>query len=56
MISDEEKRWIVVGTAMNKVAAPVWRDAIKQGMDTNYTEICYFLQLFFHVREHNRGF
>ena len=36
MVSDEEKRWIVVGIALNKVAAPVFRDYIKQGMDTHY--------------------
>ena len=36
MVSDEEKRWLVVGIAMNKVAAPVLRDFIKQGMDTHY--------------------
>ena len=36
MVSDEEKRWIVVGIALNKVAAPVFRDYIKQGMDTRY--------------------
>ena len=39
MVSDEEKRWIVVGIAMNKVAAPVLRDAVKQGIDTNYTDL-----------------
>ena len=39
MVSDEDKRWLVVGIAMNKVAAPVLRDAIKQGMDTNYTDL-----------------
>ena len=39
MVSDEEKRWIVVGIAMNKVAAPVLRHAIKQGMDTNYANL-----------------
>ena len=38
-LSDEEKRWIVVGIAMNKVAAPVLRDAVKQGMDTNYADL-----------------
>ena len=45
MISDEEKRWIVVGIAMNKVAAPVLRDAIKQGMDTNYANLDRHCQL-----------
>ena len=39
MVSDEEKRWLVVGIAMNKVAAPVLRDYIKQGMDTHYTNL-----------------
>ena len=39
MVSNEEKRWIVVGIAMNKVVAPVLRDAVKQGMDTNYTDL-----------------
>ena len=39
MVSDEKKRWIVVGIAMNKVVAPVLRDAVKQGMDTNYTNL-----------------
>ena len=38
-LSDEEKRWIVVGIAMNKVAVPVLRDAVKQGMDTNYADL-----------------
>ena len=41
MVSDEEKRWLVVGIAMNKVAAPVLRDFIKQGMDTHYTNDTY---------------
>ena len=39
MVSDEEKRWLVVGIAMNKVAAPVLRRAIEQGMDTNYANL-----------------
>ena len=39
MVSDEEKRWIVVGIAMNKVAAPVLRDVIKAGMDTHYDDL-----------------
>ena len=39
IVSDEEKRWLVVGIAMNKVAAPVLRDFIKQGMDTHYTNL-----------------
>ena len=45
MVSDEEKRWIVVGIAMNKVAAPVLRDAVKQGMDTNYVNLDRHCQL-----------
>ena len=45
MVSDEEKRWIVVGITMNKVAAPVFRDAVKQGMDTNYTNLDGHCQL-----------
>ena len=39
MVCDEEKRWLVVGIAMNKVAAPVLRDFIKQGMNTHYTNM-----------------
>jgi len=39
IVSDEEKRWLVVGIALNKVAAPVLRDFIKQGMDTHYTNL-----------------
>ncbi|KAM7444987.1 hypothetical protein ABFA07_006517 [Porites harrisoni] len=39
MVSDEEKRWIVVGIAMNKVVAPVLRDTVKQGMDNNFTDL-----------------
>ena len=45
MVSDEEKRWIVVGIAMNKVAAPVLRDAVKQGMDANYANLDRHCQL-----------
>ena len=45
MVSDEEKRWIVVGITMNKVAAPVLRDAVKQGMDTNYASLDRHCQL-----------
>jgi len=41
MVSHEEKRWLVVGIAMNKVAAPVLRDFIKQGMDTHYANNTY---------------
>ncbi|XP_078352091.1 uncharacterized protein LOC144636768 [Oculina patagonica] len=39
MVSEEEKRWLVVGIAMNNVAAPVLRDFIKQGMDTSYANL-----------------
>ena len=39
MVSDEEKRWIVVGIAMNKVVAPVLREVIKTGMDTHYDDL-----------------
>jgi len=45
MVSDEEKRWIVVGIAMNKVAAPVLRDVIKKGMDTHYNNLDSHLTL-----------
>ena len=45
MVSDEEKRWIVVGIAMNKVAAPVLRDAVKQGMDANFANLDRHCQL-----------
>ena len=38
MVCDEEKRWIVVGIALNKVA-PVLRYGVKQGMDTNYANM-----------------
>jgi len=40
-MSDEEKRWLVVGIVMNKVAAPVLRDFIKQGMDTHCANNTY---------------
>ena len=46
MVSDEEKRWIVVGIAMNKVAAPVLRDAVKRGIDANYANLDRHCQLF----------
>ena len=39
MVSDKEKRWIVVGIAVNKVAAPVFRDVIKARMDTHYDDL-----------------
>ncbi|KAL9979747.1 hypothetical protein ACROYT_G017455 [Oculina patagonica] len=41
MVSDEEKRWLVVGIAMNKVAAPVLRDFVRQQMDTHYVNNTY---------------
>ena len=39
MVTDEEKRWLVVGIAMYKEAAPVLRDFIKQEMNTHYTNL-----------------
>ena len=39
MTTDEDKRWLVVGIAMDKVAAPVLRDYIEQGMKTHYTKL-----------------
>ena len=39
MISDEEKRWLVFGIAMNKVAVPVLRDFVQQGMATQYANL-----------------
>ena len=45
MVSDKEKRWSVVGIAMNKVAAPVLRDAVKQGMVANYGNLDRHCQL-----------
>ena len=39
IVSDEEKRWLAVGIAINKVVAPVLRDYIKQGMDTHYANL-----------------
>ena len=38
-ISDEERRWLVVGLAMNKVVARVLRPFIKQGMDAHYKKL-----------------
>ena len=35
MISDEEKRWVVVGIAMQTIA-PVLRSFVKQGMELHY--------------------
>ena len=32
MVSDQEKRWLVFGLAMNKVAVPVLRRFVQQGM------------------------
>ena len=37
--SEEEKRWVVVGIAINKILAPVLRDVVKQGMDTHFTNL-----------------
>ena len=39
MVSVEEKRWLVVGIAMNKVTAPVLRNFVSQGMDTHYANL-----------------
>ena len=39
MVSDEEKRWVVVGIAMSKVVTQVLRDFIKQEMDIHYTNL-----------------
>ena len=39
MVSDEEKRWLVVGIAMNKVTAPVLRNFVSQGIDTHYANM-----------------
>lgn len=38
-LSVEDKRWIVVGIAMNKVAVPVLRDEVKKGMDIKYADL-----------------
>ena len=38
-MTDEGKRWLVVGITMNKEAAPVLRDFIKQEMNTHYTNL-----------------
>ena len=42
MISDEEKRWVVVGIAMQTVA-PVLRSFVKQGMESHYKNIDGYL-------------
>ena len=42
MISDEEKRWGVVGIAMQTVA-PVLRSFVKQGMESHYKNIDGYL-------------
>ena len=58
MVSDEEKRWIVVGIAMNKVAAPVLRDVVKKGMDTNYANLdrhCQLLHPPYNLKTLTRG-
>lgn len=39
LVSDEEKRWIVVGIAMFQVTAPVLRDFVKQRMDTYHVNL-----------------
>ena len=35
MISDEEKRWVVVGIAMQTIAPVLW-SFVKQGMELHY--------------------
>ena len=39
MVSDEEKRWLVFGLAMNKVAVPVLRRFVQQGMVKQYASL-----------------
>ena len=43
--TDNWKRWIVVGIAMNKVAAPVLRGSVKRGMAANYANLDGHCQL-----------
>ena len=43
--TDNLKRWIVVGIAMNKVVAPVLRDSVKRGMAANYANLDGHCQL-----------
>ena len=38
-VSEAEKRWVVVGIAINKVVAPVLRDVVKQGIDIHYANL-----------------
>lgn len=37
MISDEQKRWVVVGMALTEVVAPSLRDTIQRGMALHYS-------------------
>lgn len=39
MVSDEEKRWLIFGLAMNKVAVPVLRRFIQQGIVKHYKSL-----------------
>ena len=39
MVSDEEKRWLVFGLAMNKVAVPVLRCFVQQGIFKHYKSL-----------------
>lgn len=39
MVSDEERRWIVVGIAMNKVLSPVLLEPVKKGMEATVAKL-----------------
>ena len=39
MVSDEEKRWLVFGLAMNKVAVPVLRRFVQQGIVKHFDNL-----------------
>ena len=39
MVSNEEKRWLIVGIALNKVLTPVLWDHAKQEMETHYANL-----------------
>ena len=39
MLSDEEKRWLVFGIAMNKAAVPVLRGFVRGGMAKHYASL-----------------
>ena len=38
-VSDEEKRWIVVGICLEKVLPPTLRKCVKDGLDNHYTTL-----------------